>query len=46
MFKLISQMIERRRQRLYWRYMTQLMRESGPVVVQTYPVHRAEHKEG
>lgn len=44
MFKLIAQMIERRRQRRHWRYMTKLMRESGPVVVQTYPVQPAEQK--
>lgn len=44
MFKLIAQIIEHRRQRRYWRYMTKLMRESGPVVVQTYPVQPAKQK--
>ncbi|MDY1219099.1 hypothetical protein ACM8BJ_23715 [Pseudomonas aeruginosa] len=31
MFKLIAELIERSRQWRYWRYMTKLMRESGPV---------------
>jgi len=37
MLKLIAQYLEARRQRRHWLYMSKLMRESGPVVVQTYP---------
>lgn len=38
MFKAIANLIELHRARRHWRYMTKLMRESGPVVVQRYPV--------
>lgn len=44
MFKLIAELIERRRQRRYWRYMIKLMDQSGPVVVQTYPVQARQQK--
>lgn len=44
MFKLIAELIERRRQRLYWRYMIKLMDQSGPVVVQKYPVQSRKQK--
>ncbi|MFO6992981.1 hypothetical protein P3D53_01990 [Pseudomonas aeruginosa] len=44
MFKLIAELIERRRLRRYWRYMNNLMRESGPVVVQAYPVQPPKQK--
>ncbi len=44
MFKPIAELIERSRQRRYWRYMTKLMRESGPVVVHTYPVQPAKQR--
>lgn len=44
MFKLITDLIERRRQRNYWRYMRKLMDQSSPVVVQTYPVQPPEQK--
>jgi len=38
MFKLIADILEHRRQRRYWRYMRKLMDESGPIVVQHYPI--------